>query len=77
MDAVKQVARSFDISTKVAQLYQKRTKIAQEHFSERLSTAYADCAAGLNAKPVAPTQTWSPPSPVTVRRTPGSIAFRG
>jgi len=41
MDATKQVARSYDISTKVAQLYQKRTKIAQEHFSERLGKAYA------------------------------------
>ena len=47
MDAVKQVARSYDISTKVAQLYQKRTKLAQEHFSERLAKAYAECAAGL------------------------------
>ena len=36
-----------------------RTKIAQEHFGERLSKAYADCAAGLNAKPVAPTDVWS------------------
>ena len=50
MDAAKQAARSHDISNKVAQLYQKRTKLAQEHFSERLSKAYADCAAGLNAK---------------------------
>jgi pimeloyl-ACP methyl ester carboxylesterase len=59
MDAVKQVARSYEISTKVGQLYQKRAKVAQEHFSERLSKAYADCAAGLTEKPIAPTEAWS------------------
>ena len=47
MDATRQVAKSFDIATKVGQLHQKRTKFAQEHFGERLSKAYADCAAGL------------------------------
>ena len=41
MDATRQVARSYEISTKVAQLHQKRTKLAQEHFSKRLSSAYA------------------------------------
>ncbi len=59
MDATKQVARSYELSTKVTLLYQKRTKLAQEHFGERLSKAYADCAAGLSAKPVAPTDVWS------------------
>ena len=54
MDTAKQVARTHDIATKVARLYGKRTKLAQEHFGERLSNAYADCAAGLSAKPVAP-----------------------
>jgi len=56
MDATRQVARSYDISTKVAQLYGTRTKLAQDHFSERLSKAYAECAAGLNQKPVAPAE---------------------
>jgi pimeloyl-ACP methyl ester carboxylesterase len=59
MDAVKQISRSYDISTKVAQLYQKRTKLAQDHFRERLSTAYADCAAGIAAKPMTPAETWT------------------
>src|SRR6185369_12878049 len=40
-------------------LYQKRTKVAQEHFGERLSKAYVDCTAGLSEKPVAPTEAWS------------------
>ena len=59
MDAVKQVAKSYEISTKVAQLYQKRTKVAQQHFGDRLAKAYADCAADLGEKPVAPMQAWS------------------
>ncbi len=59
MDATKQIARTFDISTKVAQLHKKRTKLAQEHFTERLSAAYSECAAGLTAKPVAPNEAWS------------------
>ena len=55
MDTVKQVARSFEPSAKVAQLYQKRTKIAQDHFRERLTRACADCATALVENPVAPT----------------------
>jgi len=59
MDSTKQFTRSYDISTKVGQLYQKRTKLAQDHFGERLSKAYADCAAGLANTPFAPTDAWS------------------
>jgi pimeloyl-ACP methyl ester carboxylesterase len=59
MDATKQVARSFDISTKVAQLYGKRTKLARDHFSERLGRAYAECASDLATKPIAPMDAWT------------------
>jgi pimeloyl-ACP methyl ester carboxylesterase len=59
MDAAKQVARSQDISTKVALLYQRRTKLAQEHFRERLTKAYSDCAAGLAEKPISPVDAWA------------------
>jgi len=59
MDAAKQVARSNEISTKVALLYQKRSKVAQEHFGQRLSKAYADCAAGLSDQPATPMAAWS------------------
>ena len=59
MDATKQVARSIETSTKVAQLYGKRTKFAQQHFSERLSKAYAECAAGLAGNPVTSLDAWS------------------
>ncbi len=59
MDAARQIARSQDISTKVAQLYQKRAKIAQEHFGQRLGKAYSDCATGLAKNAVAPMEAWS------------------
>jgi pimeloyl-ACP methyl ester carboxylesterase len=59
MDATKQVARSFDISTKVAQLYGKRTTLARDRFSERLGKAYSECASDLAAKPIAPMDAWT------------------
>ncbi len=59
MDAIKQVAKSQEISANVARLHQKRTKLAQEHFSARLATAYAECAERLSQKPLAPTDAWS------------------
>src|SRR4029450_6432080 len=59
MNTSKHVARSRDISTKVAQLYQKRTKLAQDHFSRRLANAYADCAAALTERRVAPANAWT------------------
>jgi len=59
MDAAKHIARSQDISTKVAQLYQKRATIAQEHFGQRLGKAYSDCATALAKNVVAPTEPWS------------------
>ena len=59
MDATKQVAKSIETSTKVAQLYGKRTKFAQQHFSERLSNAYTECAAGLAGNPVTALDAWS------------------
>ncbi len=59
MDAMKQLAHSYDISTKVAQVFQKRTKVAQEHFTERLTKAFNDNVAGLAEKPLAPWDVWS------------------
>ena len=58
MDATKQVARGLDVSTKVAQLYAKRTRLAQERVSERISCVYSERAAGLAEKPFVPTDAW-------------------
>ena len=44
MDTAKQLARSQDISTKVSLVFQKRAKLAQERFVERLRKAYGDNA---------------------------------
>jgi pimeloyl-ACP methyl ester carboxylesterase len=59
MDVTRQVAKSIEISSKVGRLHQKRTKLAQEHFTERMSRAYAECAAGLAAKPATPAEAWT------------------
>ncbi len=59
MDSMKQLAHSYDISSKVAQVFQKRTKVAQELFTERLTKAFNDNVAGLAEKPVAPWDVWS------------------
>jgi pimeloyl-ACP methyl ester carboxylesterase len=59
MDSAKQLAKSYDISTKVAQVLQKRVTVAQEHFGERLRHAFGDNVAGLANKPVAATDVWS------------------
>src|SRR5215471_14004775 len=59
MNTPQQLARSYDISTKVAQVLQKRVKVAQEHFGERLTKAFGDNIAGLADKPLAATDVWS------------------
>ncbi|HET7097080.1 MAG TPA: DUF3141 domain-containing protein [Casimicrobiaceae bacterium] len=59
MNTPQQLARSYDISTKVAQVLQKRVKVAQEHFGDRLNKAFGENIAGLADKPLAPTDVWS------------------
>ena len=44
MDAAKKLARSQDISTKVSLVFQKRARLAQERFAERLREAYGEAA---------------------------------
>lgn len=58
MDPSEKLSRSYDLATKVASLFQKRTKVAQEQFSERVRKAYSDHAAELMAKPMAPWDFW-------------------
>ena len=53
------MAQSADLAGKVARLYQKRTKIAQERFNERVQAAYRDHVADLMAKPMAPWDVWT------------------
>jgi|KBSMisStandDraft_5_1062788.scaffolds.fasta_scaffold02909_6 pimeloyl-ACP methyl ester carboxylesterase len=59
MDTGAQLARSQELSSKVAQLYQKRLKIAKEKFSGRVQKAYAAHAAELTAHPPTPMDMWT------------------
>jgi pimeloyl-ACP methyl ester carboxylesterase len=58
MDTGKQLARSQDISTKVALVFQKRAKLARERFAERIRGAFRDNV-GEARRPAAPWSAWS------------------
>ena len=55
----KQLSQSHDISAKVAQLLQTRTKVALERYRQRSKKAYEDEAAELAANPTLPWQMWA------------------
>jgi pimeloyl-ACP methyl ester carboxylesterase len=57
MDTGTQLARTQDISTKVSLVFQKRAKLAQERFSERVRKTFSDSVAG--AKTPMPWDAWS------------------
>jgi pimeloyl-ACP methyl ester carboxylesterase len=59
MDPMKQAQRSYDVSTKVAQLFKRRIEIAQEHYRERMTKAWNERLAELTAKPMFPWELWS------------------
>ena len=58
-DLAKQLSRTHDLSGKVAQVFQKRTQLAQQQFAERVQAAYAKHAADLMAKPMSPWDIWT------------------
>ena len=57
MDIGKQLARSQDISTKVSVVFQKRAKLAQERFAERVREAFRKNVADAGT-PAAPWSAW-------------------
>jgi hypothetical protein len=65
-DPTKQLSQSYDISSKVVQLLQRRAKLAQERFNERVQQAYERHAAGLMAKPMSPWEIWASGAQYTV-----------
>ena len=75
MDATKHAGRSQDIATKVSLLYQRRVKLAQQHFSERMQKAYADNVAGLVKRPVSAAEVWTDWYRYAVDATQRSILF--
>jgi pimeloyl-ACP methyl ester carboxylesterase len=54
MDTSAKLTRSHDISTKVTLLLQKRVKLAQERYNERVQKALKSVAADLQERPVMP-----------------------
>ncbi|HEX7271421.1 MAG TPA: DUF3141 domain-containing protein, partial [Casimicrobiaceae bacterium] len=59
MDIGKQLARGQDISIKASLVFAKRTKIAQQHFAQRVRQAIGDNGLTDAGKPVAPWTAWS------------------
>jgi len=57
MDTGTQLARSNDIATKVALVFQKRATLAQERLAGRVRKAYGDNLTGM--KPAAPWDAWT------------------
>jgi pimeloyl-ACP methyl ester carboxylesterase len=58
-DPGRQLARTYDISTKVARLFQARAKRAQERFAERVQKAYGEYVAELTERPTTPWDIWT------------------
>jgi len=58
MDIGRQLSRSQDIATKVSVLFQKRAKLAQEHFTAQLQSAIDNNLSAL-AHPAAAANVWT------------------
>jgi pimeloyl-ACP methyl ester carboxylesterase len=59
MDLPRQLAASQDVATKVALLYRKRVRVAQENCAEQLRRAYEEHAAGVVQDPAVAAGLWS------------------
>jgi pimeloyl-ACP methyl ester carboxylesterase len=55
----RQLSQSHDVSAKVAQILQTRTKVALERFSERVQQVSERQVAGLTAQPPSPWELWA------------------
>ena len=59
MESTTKLSRSYDIATKVALVLQKRVKIAQEHFQDRMQKAWAGNVSNVTSVPATPWDAWS------------------
>jgi pimeloyl-ACP methyl ester carboxylesterase len=76
MDIGRQLAKSHDISTKVSLVFQKRVKIAHEHFTEQVKKAYDDNGVGeLLTNPAAAAKVWTDAYSYAVDSAQRSILF--
>ena len=57
-DLTRQITQSHDVSAKVAQLLQTRTKVALDRYAKRVKQAAENQAAVLKANPLLPWQAW-------------------
>ncbi|MGB8434452.1 MAG: DUF3141 domain-containing protein, partial [Burkholderiales bacterium] len=55
----RQISQSHDVSAKVAQMLQTRTRLALERFSKRVRQAYERQVAEMTAKPTSPWELWT------------------
>src|SRR5687768_3837245 len=54
MNAINQLSRQQEVSSKVAQLLQKRVSVAQERYQERVQKVLSDAAADFKQRPLTP-----------------------
>ena len=59
MNIGRQLSRSQEIATKVPVLFQKRAKVAQEHFAEQLQKAFDDNLSAVLTHPASAANIWS------------------
>jgi pimeloyl-ACP methyl ester carboxylesterase len=58
-DAAARLSRSYDVSVKVARVFQTRAKLAQERFAERCKASFAEHVTPLLERPVSPWEAWT------------------
>jgi len=71
----RQLSQSHDVSTKVAQIAQSRTKLALEHFSKRVKSACDKQVAAMTANPLSPQEVWTSGAQYAVDFAQRSILF--
>lgn len=57
-DPTSRLARSYDLSTRVSQVLQRRVDLARERFNERVQSAYRKHVADLASRPMSPWEIW-------------------
>ena len=58
-DRTTHLTRSYELSVKVARVFQTRAKLAQERYAERVKQAFSEHLAGVLEKPIAPWDLWA------------------
>ena len=75
MDPIRQAERSYELSSKVARLLQRRMDLAQGHYRERMTRAFNDSVAALMTTPKTPWEFWSQSCEYAVDAAQRSVLF--